>query len=152
MKSQDVLIDAVNTLDPIDPSRSTLSENICSGAFLGLEEVIHDLVELSWQECCVTSMQTVNASKECFSSSPKQNSMVVPVAAKSSKGSNRKPKAKAVKAPESKSIAPASNDRGASGVTSSSVDDAFQPAAPKLKRSGSKRKREKNLHDIMGRA
>ncbi|XP_028104549.1 uncharacterized protein LOC114303614 [Camellia sinensis] len=57
-----VLIDAVNSMELMDPSRSTLNEeNVSSCAHMTLEEVIKDLADLKWQECCVTSIQTLNS-------------------------------------------------------------------------------------------
>ncbi|XP_018807791.2 uncharacterized protein LOC108981160 [Juglans regia] len=58
-----VVTDAVNTLDLMDPSRCTLNDNVSSLAFVALEDVIADLNELDWQECCVTSIQTLNSWK-----------------------------------------------------------------------------------------
>ncbi|KAL4620569.1 hypothetical protein ACB092_06G164500 [Castanea dentata] len=60
-----VLTDAVNTLDLVDPSRSTLNDNVSCFAFVTLEDVILDLYDLNWQECCVTSIQTFNSWKHC---------------------------------------------------------------------------------------
>ncbi|GLT61125.1 hypothetical protein SLA2020_338520 [Shorea laevis] len=57
------LTDAVKILDLEEPSRSTLSDNISSMAFVALEDVIADLKDLNWQECCVTSIQTLNSWK-----------------------------------------------------------------------------------------
>ena len=62
---QKVLTDAVNTLDLVDPSRSTLNDNASCFAFVTLEDVILDLCDLNWQECCVTSIQTLNSWKHC---------------------------------------------------------------------------------------
>ncbi|XVF29371.1 hypothetical protein REPUB_Repub15cG0115400 [Reevesia pubescens] len=56
------LIDALETLDLIDPSRSTLKSNISSNAWLTEEEIIGDLNLLEWKECCVTSIQPLNSS------------------------------------------------------------------------------------------
>lgn len=52
---QKVLIDAVRTIDLIDPSRSTLKESVSSDASLKLEDVIADLNALDWHDCCATS-------------------------------------------------------------------------------------------------
>ncbi|KAM3382694.1 hypothetical protein P3S68_008269 [Capsicum galapagoense] len=57
-----VLADAVNTIELMDLRRSTLQEEISSEAFISLDEAINDLTRLNWQECCVTSLQTI-----CFS-------------------------------------------------------------------------------------
>ncbi|XP_057478635.1 uncharacterized protein LOC130766005 isoform X2 [Actinidia eriantha] len=59
---QKILIDAVNSMDLMDPSRSTLNdENVSSHAFVTLEEVVKDLEYLNWKECCVTSIKTLNS-------------------------------------------------------------------------------------------
>ncbi|XP_059664341.1 uncharacterized protein LOC132310133 [Cornus florida] len=61
-KPKKVLIDAVDAIELMDPSRSTLEDsNISSCAFITLEEAISDLADLNWQECCVTSIQTLNS-------------------------------------------------------------------------------------------
>uniref|UniRef100_A0A2N9J512 DUF7787 domain-containing protein n=1 Tax=Fagus sylvatica TaxID=28930 RepID=A0A2N9J512_FAGSY len=60
-----VLTDAVHTLDLVDPSRSTLNDNVSCLAFVALEDVMSDLNDLNWQECCVTSIQTLNSWKHC---------------------------------------------------------------------------------------
>lgn len=49
-------------MELIDLRRSTLQEEISSEAFVTLDEAIKDLTNLNWQECCVTSLQTI-----CFS-------------------------------------------------------------------------------------
>ncbi|KAH7843781.1 hypothetical protein Vadar_020701 [Vaccinium darrowii] len=59
---KNAVIDAIKSIDLMEPSRSTLNdENISSNAFMTLEDVISDLKQLNWQECCVTSIQTVNS-------------------------------------------------------------------------------------------
>ncbi|GMI99295.1 hypothetical protein HRI_003598800 [Hibiscus trionum] len=68
------LSDAVETLDLIDPSRSTLRASVSSDAWLTQEEVIGDLKCLDWQECCVTAIETLN------SSFPEQRSNSIPKA------------------------------------------------------------------------
>uniref|UniRef100_M1ADA5 DUF7787 domain-containing protein n=1 Tax=Solanum tuberosum TaxID=4113 RepID=M1ADA5_SOLTU len=60
--NEKVLADAVNTIELMDLRRSTLQEEISSEAFVTLDEAIRDLTHLNWQECCVTSLQTI-----CFS-------------------------------------------------------------------------------------
>lgn len=52
-----VLTDAVDALDLVDLPRSTLSESVSAFAVLTVEEVVADLGDLNWQECCVTSIQ-----------------------------------------------------------------------------------------------
>lgn len=57
-----LLIELVKSLELMDPSRSTLQDDgVSSDAFLSLDDVINDLNELKWQECCVTSLQTLNS-------------------------------------------------------------------------------------------
>ncbi|KAK6259267.1 hypothetical protein QQP08_000610 [Theobroma cacao] len=58
------LSEAVEKLNLIDPSRSTLKSTMSSSAWLTEEEIIGDLNRLEWQECCVTSIQTLNSSPE----------------------------------------------------------------------------------------
>ncbi|WJX44644.1 hypothetical protein P8452_31594 [Trifolium repens] len=52
-----VLTDAVDALDLVDLPRSTLSENVSAFAIPTVEEVVADLGDLNWSECCVTSIQ-----------------------------------------------------------------------------------------------
>ncbi|KAB2064162.1 hypothetical protein ERO13_A09G001600v2 [Gossypium hirsutum] len=61
-KHKKELSDAVETLDLMDLSRSTLKSSISSNAWLTEKEVIGDLNCLEWQECCVTSIQALNSS------------------------------------------------------------------------------------------
>lgn len=66
--SQKVLIEAVNSIELIHPSRSTIqNDNVSSCAFIPMEVVIKDLVDLNWQECTVTSLQTLNFMNYNFS-------------------------------------------------------------------------------------
>ncbi|GMH12119.1 hypothetical protein Nepgr_013960 [Nepenthes gracilis] len=61
-EKKNLVVEAVNAIDQLmDPSRSTLNDNISSRAFMTLDEVIRDLARLKWQECSVTSMKTLNA-------------------------------------------------------------------------------------------
>jgi hypothetical protein len=53
----------VKALTLVEPSRSTLNDNISSLEFVPVEDVIADLKDLNWQECCVTSIQTLNSGK-----------------------------------------------------------------------------------------
>ncbi|XP_044465905.1 uncharacterized protein LOC123196090 [Mangifera indica] len=55
-----VLVNAVKSLDVMDPSRSTLNENIGPCASIHLNSILTDLNELCWQECCVTSVDVFN--------------------------------------------------------------------------------------------
>ncbi|KAE9456051.1 hypothetical protein C3L33_12041, partial [Rhododendron williamsianum] len=62
MHGFNVTMEAVKSIDLMEPSRSTRNEeNVSSNAFMTLEEAISDLKQLNWQECCVTSIQTVNS-------------------------------------------------------------------------------------------
>ncbi|KAG2712530.1 hypothetical protein I3843_04G122300 [Carya illinoinensis] len=71
-----LITDAVNTLDLMDPSRCTLNDNVSSLAFVALEDVIADLNDLDWQECCVTSIQTLNS---CKHSVPDPGTKQIPI-------------------------------------------------------------------------
>lgn len=64
--SQKVLTDAVDTLDLVDLTRSTLRQSVSAFAVLTLEDAIADLNELNWQECCVTSLQKLSSWNESF--------------------------------------------------------------------------------------
>ncbi|XP_020236353.1 uncharacterized protein LOC109815941 isoform X1 [Cajanus cajan] len=55
-----VLVDAVESLDLVDLPRSTLRESVTAFAAVALEDVVADLGELNWQECCVTSVEKVS--------------------------------------------------------------------------------------------
>ena len=55
-------MDAVNTIELIDPCHSTLSQNIKSCAVTTLKHLISDLRDLNWLECCVTSFETISSS------------------------------------------------------------------------------------------
>ncbi|KAJ0054498.1 hypothetical protein Pint_02409 [Pistacia integerrima] len=55
-----VLMNAVKALDVMDPSRSTLNENISPFASITLNHILADLNELFWQECCITSIDVFN--------------------------------------------------------------------------------------------
>ncbi|KAL1325311.1 hypothetical protein AAHE18_13G152200 [Arachis hypogaea] len=58
-----VLVDAVNSLDLVNLSRSTLHSCVISAlAVLTVEDAIADLNELNWQECCVTSLEKLCSS------------------------------------------------------------------------------------------
>ncbi|XP_029130733.1 uncharacterized protein LOC109815941 isoform X2 [Cajanus cajan] len=58
--NQKVLVDAVESLDLVDLPRSTLRESVTAFAAVALEDVVADLGELNWQECCVTSVEKVS--------------------------------------------------------------------------------------------
>ncbi|RWR95232.1 putative pathogenesis-related protein isoform X1 [Cinnamomum micranthum f. kanehirae] len=60
------VIDALNSIEPmlILPQRSTLKEEICSSAFLSLEQVKEDLEVLEWKECPVQSIHTLKSVEE----------------------------------------------------------------------------------------
>ncbi|KAM7275989.1 hypothetical protein ACFE04_017855 [Oxalis oulophora] len=68
-----VLIDALETIQLMDPSRSTLHEPISPGQPMPAEDILADLNTLNWQECHVSSVQVVNASvfETGFSIEPK---------------------------------------------------------------------------------
>lgn len=59
---QRILMEIVKTMEVMDPSRSTLEDDaVSSNALLTMDDLVKDLNELKWQECCVTSLQTINA-------------------------------------------------------------------------------------------
>ncbi|XP_059452271.1 uncharacterized protein LOC132182919 [Corylus avellana] len=62
-KPKNEVTEAVKALTLVEPWRSTLNDNISSMEFVALEDVIADLKDLNWQECCVTSIQTLNSCK-----------------------------------------------------------------------------------------
>ncbi|KAI3813529.1 hypothetical protein L1987_18255 [Smallanthus sonchifolius] len=56
------LIDAVRSIELMGADHSTLqSDVVSSNAFLSLNDVIRDLSLLHWQECCITSIETINS-------------------------------------------------------------------------------------------
>ncbi|KAJ9550303.1 hypothetical protein OSB04_014348 [Centaurea solstitialis] len=56
------LMDVVRSINLMDGQRSTLkSDGISSRAFLSLKDVVNDISELHWQECCITSLETINS-------------------------------------------------------------------------------------------
>lgn len=60
--AQKVLVQAVESLDLVDLPRSTVSESVSAFAAVVLEDVVADLGELSWQECCVISVEKISFS------------------------------------------------------------------------------------------
>ena len=56
----------MNTIELIDPCSSTLSQNIKSCAGMTLKQVISDLRDLNWQECCVTSLENISSSNSNY--------------------------------------------------------------------------------------
>ena len=57
-----VLVQAVESLELVDLPRSTVSESVSAFAAVVLEDVVADLGELSWQECCVISVEKISFS------------------------------------------------------------------------------------------
>lgn len=65
-----VLTAVVDSLELMDPSRSTLGDDVTSScSFITLEEAIQDLAALNWQDSYVTSLRTLNLSSNNSSSS-----------------------------------------------------------------------------------
>ncbi|XP_047159479.1 uncharacterized protein LOC124829934 isoform X3 [Vigna umbellata] len=58
-----VLVEAVESLDLVDVPRSTLRDSVSAFAAVALEDVVADLAELKWQECCVTSVERISFSE-----------------------------------------------------------------------------------------
>ncbi|KAK3404831.1 hypothetical protein EUGRSUZ_K01124 [Eucalyptus grandis] len=67
------LLDAVEAIELVDPSRSTLNENVSSrDVRLSLAEAIADVDDLGWHECVITSVE--NFGKEDRPSAPDDGS------------------------------------------------------------------------------
>ncbi|KAF8086344.1 hypothetical protein N665_0629s0051 [Sinapis alba] len=65
--------EAVNAVDLLDLSRSTLNQtSISSSASLALDQVVTDIEALKWHECCLTSLQIINSDE--VTDIPKQKS------------------------------------------------------------------------------
>ncbi|BAT90017.1 hypothetical protein VIGAN_06117800 [Vigna angularis var. angularis] len=62
-REQKVLVEAVESLDLVDVPRSTLRDSVSAFAAVALEDVVADLAELKWQECCVTSVERISFSE-----------------------------------------------------------------------------------------
>ncbi|KAL4572769.1 hypothetical protein LXL04_019552 [Taraxacum kok-saghyz] len=61
------LMDAVRSIKLMDAHHSTLENDfVSSDAFVSLNDVIQDLSEIHWQECCITSIQTIGLSSNDF--------------------------------------------------------------------------------------
>lgn len=58
---QKVLAEALNKFTLVNPRRSTLRDRISPAVSPTIDDVIEDLEELNWQECIVTSIQTINS-------------------------------------------------------------------------------------------
>ncbi|XP_014524412.2 uncharacterized protein LOC106780631 [Vigna radiata var. radiata] len=58
-----VLMEAVESLDLVDVPRSTLRDSVSPFAAVALEDVLADLAELKWQECCGTSVERISFSE-----------------------------------------------------------------------------------------
>jgi hypothetical protein len=63
---QKVLIDAVDKIDLENLSRSTVKEKneISSCTLMNMEDIVADMKKLDWQECRVTSIQSLNAKSD----------------------------------------------------------------------------------------
>ncbi|XP_011044790.1 PREDICTED: uncharacterized protein LOC105139864 [Populus euphratica] len=64
--SQKVLIDAVDKIDLENLSRSTVKEKneISSCTLMNMKDIVADMKTLNWQECRVTSIQSLNAKSD----------------------------------------------------------------------------------------
>ncbi|XP_004305440.1 PREDICTED: uncharacterized protein LOC101297471 [Fragaria vesca subsp. vesca] len=60
--NQKLLSDAVNSLDLVNPCRSTLHDYISPLVTVKTEDVMADLSDLNWQECHITSIETLSRS------------------------------------------------------------------------------------------
>ncbi|KAM2994266.1 hypothetical protein FF2_046259 [Malus domestica] len=59
--------DAVSSLSLVEPARSTLKDYISPFVITTLEDVVADLADLDWKECCVTSVETLSSWKHTTS-------------------------------------------------------------------------------------
>ncbi|RZC28855.1 hypothetical protein D0Y65_000716 [Glycine soja] len=59
-RAQKVLVQAVESLDLVDLPQSMVSESVSTFVVVALEDVVADLGELSWQECCMTSIEKIS--------------------------------------------------------------------------------------------
>ncbi|KAJ6306734.1 hypothetical protein OIU78_021947 [Salix suchowensis] len=64
--SKKVLIDVVDKIDLENLSRSTVKEKneISPCALMNMEDIVADMKMLDWQECCVTSIQSLKAKSD----------------------------------------------------------------------------------------
>lgn len=53
----------MESLDLVDVPRSTLRDSVSALAAVAVEDVVADLAEMKWQECCVTSMERISLSE-----------------------------------------------------------------------------------------
>ncbi|KAG2397102.1 hypothetical protein LR48_Vigan08g095200 [Vigna angularis] len=58
-----VLVEAVESLDLVDVPRSTLRDSVSAFAAVALEDVLADLAQLKWQECCETFVERISFSE-----------------------------------------------------------------------------------------
>ena len=80
----------MNTIELIDPCRSTLSQNIKSCAGMTLKQVISDLRDLNWQECCVTSLENISSSNGNYLAQSGLQNVELPKSKSRKKGSKSK--------------------------------------------------------------
>ena len=57
-----VVAEAASGISLVYPCRSTLNDEISPSVSLPVETVVSDLNQLNWQECAITSVQTLNSS------------------------------------------------------------------------------------------
>ena len=60
------MIDVVGKIDLENLSRSTVKEKneISPCALMNMEDIVADMKMLDWQECCVTSIQSLKAKSD----------------------------------------------------------------------------------------
>ncbi|XP_024185829.1 uncharacterized protein LOC112190610 [Rosa chinensis] len=56
-----LLSDAVNSLQLLNPCRSTLRDYISPFVTTKMDDVFADLSDLNWQDCCITSIHTLSS-------------------------------------------------------------------------------------------
>ncbi|WCJ24820.1 hypothetical protein M5689_006751 [Euphorbia peplus] len=60
-----VIMEAIETVDLVNLSRSTLKDNgVSSSAEMKVEDVIADLNEIDWRDCSISSLQTITLSSD----------------------------------------------------------------------------------------
>lgn len=141
----------MSTIDLMNPSRSTLKENIRPAMPVTLKHVMEDLNDLTWQECCVTSIKVLNSrqaqGKENINHNNNNNINDFSVASKVSKSSQDVPASASTtplyagfevgakpKKKRSNKLVPTSSIYGAAGVDEIG-DEKANKLVPKRKRS-----------------
>ncbi|XP_047313555.1 uncharacterized protein LOC124916895 [Impatiens glandulifera] len=54
------LMEVLKVMELMDPCRSTLNQEKISPIVMTMEQILKDIDDLKWNECCITSIQTLN--------------------------------------------------------------------------------------------